>query len=81
MEGSQCTVGYYVDDLIATHKKTKELNKLKDQLEEEYGEMTSTLGDDQTYLRINISFRRNNKTAALSMTSTRPLRNLRKLKS
>ena len=57
---------YYVGDLIATHKKTKVLNELKDQLEEEYGEMTSTLGDNQTYLGIDISFRRNDKTAALS---------------
>ena len=57
IKGSQCTVGYYVDDLIATHKSSKVLNELKEQLEEEYGKMISTLGDNQTYLGIGISFR------------------------
>lgn len=67
IEGTQCTVGYYVDDLIATHKNQKVLSELKEQLEEEYGEMSATFRDDQTYLRMDISFRRDSKTATLSM--------------
>ena len=67
IKGTQCTVGYYVDDLIATHKNTRVLNELKEQLEEEYGEMTATFGDDQTYLGIDIQFKRDSKTVALSM--------------
>ena len=61
------SIGFYVDNLIITHVDQKGLIELKKQLEEEYGEMLSTLGDEQTYLGIDIKFNRENKTARLSM--------------
>ena len=67
IEGKQCTVGYYVDDLIATHESRMVLKVLKAQLEEEYGEMSATFGDTQTYLGMEICFKREDKTATISM--------------
>ena len=61
--------GYYVGKLIATHKSQEVLNKLKEQLEKEYGEISATFGDKQTYLGIDIRFMRKDKKAALSMKS------------
>ena len=63
----QCTIGYYVDDLIAGHREKKVLKELQKQLEAECGEMTATIGDEQTYLGIDIKFKWKNKTALLSM--------------
>ena len=67
IDGKQCTIGYYVDDLIATQKNQMVLKELKEQLEEEYGEMSATFGDTQTYLGMDISFNRKDKTATISM--------------
>ena len=73
VEGTQCAIGYYMDDLIATHKNHKVLTELKEQLEEEYREMTATFGDNQTYLGMDINFRQDNKTGAISIISVQEI--------
>ena len=53
--------------LLQPTRNQKVLNELKEQLKEEYGEMSATLRDDQTYLGMDISFRQDSKTAAINM--------------
>ena len=69
VKGKQCTIGYYVDDLIATHVDKVVLEDLKKELDKEYGEMSATYGDEQTYLGMDIKFDRTTKQAKISMKS------------
>lgn len=81
IDKKQCTIAYYVDNLMATHKDSKVLMDLKEQLEKEYGEMTVTTGDNHVYLGMDIKFNRENKTAEILMSGhiDKAIENLRNL--
>jgi len=69
MEGSQCTVGFYVDDLIGTHKKDSVLEKVRDVIENEYGDIGAKISDTFTYLGIDFEVDRKNKWTKATMVS------------
>ena len=70
INGNQCTICCYVDDLLITHVDENVLTELKEQLEKEYGEMSNVIcGDELTFLGIDIKIVRSDKTARLTMTS------------
>ena len=65
----QCTIGFYVDDLFATHYKKKVLEQIRDKIEVNFGEMGVTFGDQQTYLGMDLFFDRKSKKVEITMKS------------
>jgi len=66
IDGHQCTICWYVDDMKISHKKSKTVNRIIRQMEEKFGKMTITRGNKHTFVGIDIEFKRNG-TVALSM--------------
>jgi hypothetical protein len=69
IEGSQCTVGFYVDDLLGTHKKKSVLEEIQKVIENEYGDIGATISDTFTYLGIDFKIDRKNKWTEATMIS------------
>ena len=70
INGKQCTIAFYVDDLFCTHAEVKVLEEIRNKIEAEYGELSGvTFGDEHIFLGIDIKIVRSSKTAELRMTS------------
>jgi len=70
IEGSQqCTIGFYVDDLLGTHKKKSVLENIRQVIENEYGDIGVSISDIFTYLGINFKINRKNKWTEATMIS------------
>jgi hypothetical protein len=57
IEGSQCTVCWYVDDNKISHKNPKVVDKVIGKLEEKFGPMSKTRGKDHDFLGMSLTFR------------------------
>ena len=56
IEGSQCTICWYVDDNKISHKSKKVIESVITKIEQKFGKMTKTYGDDQEFLGMDIKF-------------------------
>ena len=56
IDGSQCTVCWYVDDVKTSHKNCKIVDKVIKALEEDFGKMTIRRGKKHTYVGMNVTF-------------------------
>ena len=61
VNGKQCTIVWYVDDLKVSHMDHKVNMEVIDKLREHFGALEATTGDDNTFLGINYSIDRENK--------------------
>jgi hypothetical protein len=68
-QGSQCTIAFYVDDLIGTHKSKEVLHEVKKAIENEYGDIGATFSDKFTYLGIDFELDRENRWCKATMIS------------
>ena len=57
IEGSQCTVTFYVDDNFISHKNSKVVNDVIRELEIHVGKLTVTRGNKFDFLGMNILIR------------------------
>ena len=55
VEGSQCTICWYVDDVKISHKNKHVVDEVIERLEEDFGKMTVTRGKKHTYVGMNIT--------------------------
>jgi hypothetical protein len=67
INGSQCTICWYVDDTKISHKDPNVVSLIISTLESHFDKMTVTRGDTHTFLGMNITFNRPNRTATISM--------------
>src|SRR5210317_2147905 len=58
IEGSQCTICWYVDDNKISHKKASVVDEVISKIEEKLGKMTTTRGDDHDFLGMNVKFKK-----------------------
>ena len=56
IDGSQCTILWYVDDTKISHKDEKVVRNLIGALEEKFGEMTKSFGNSHEFLGMEIFF-------------------------
>jgi hypothetical protein len=68
IEGSQCTVGWYVDDTMIAHKNPAVTDHILQQIESKFGAMTITRGRQHEFLGMNITFH-DDGTASILMPS------------
>jgi hypothetical protein len=69
IEGSQCTIVVYVDDLFCTHKKRSVLKWIDKEISNRFGDIKMKYGDVLTYLGIDFKFNRQDKYCAMKMKS------------
>ena len=56
IEGKQCTIGYYVDDNVATHDCNTVLQRVADIVATEVGNITITTGNKHNFLGMDLVF-------------------------
>jgi hypothetical protein len=68
IDGTQCTIGWYVDDTKISHVKPAVVTRIINILEDRSGKMTVTRGHAHTFLGMNIKYL-GNGTASIHMPS------------
>ena len=56
IDGSQCTIGWFVDDTKISHVKASVVTKIINVLETRFGKMKVTRGNSHTFLGMNIKY-------------------------
>ena len=69
VEGSQCTIAFYVDDLFCTHKKRSVLEWIDKEISDRFGDIKMKYGKELTYLGIDFKFNTEDKYCAMTMKS------------
>jgi hypothetical protein len=69
IEGTQCTVGWYVDDTKISHVNPEVVTQVVKAIEESFGKMTVTRGNDHTFLGMDIKFNKEARTVTLTMNN------------
>lgn len=57
IDGSQCTVAWYVDDNKVSHKDPAVVSQVLKKIEKKFGKMTVTRGKKHTFLGMNIEYK------------------------
>ena len=66
INGKQCSIGFYVDDVIAAHDDDEVLTELIDTIKKKVGEITVSRGNRHTFLGMDLTFHEN-RTVSISM--------------
>ena len=66
INGSQCTICWYVDDNKLSHKDPKVVTKILDEMESKFGKLTTTRGKEHTFLGMKLKIKKN-KTFEVDM--------------
>ena len=61
IEGSQCTIYWYVDDTKISHKKKEVVERIINILEKRFGKMTVEQGNKHTFVGMDFEFTGNGK--------------------
>ena len=67
IDGSQCTIAWYVDDNKISHKDPAVVTRMINIIEEEFDTMTVTRGKEHVFLGMHIKYT-NERTAEITMT-------------
>ena len=67
IKGSQCTIGFWVDDNKISHKDPNVVTEVIEELEKHFGKMKVSRGREHTFLGMKIKFNEN-KTMSIDMT-------------
>ena len=58
IDGSQCTIAFYVDDNKISHRDSKEVDGIIDQLRKEFGNVTYSRRKQHDFLRMDVVFKK-----------------------
>ena len=67
IEGSQCTISWYVDDTKISHVNPNVVTMIIEKMEQQFGKMTVTRGDEHIFLGMHIKYDKRAKTATITM--------------
>ena len=67
INGKQCTIAWYVDDTKISHVDDAVVSEIIGQIEERFGKMTVTRGDEHVFLGMRIRYVKTNGTAEIMM--------------
>ena len=65
INGSQCTVCWYVDDNKVSHVDKKVVSEVMEKIEEHFGKMKVSCGDKHDFLGMKIELNRKDKTVSI----------------
>jgi Reverse transcriptase (RNA-dependent DNA polymerase) len=68
IEGSQCTVSWYVDDNKISHVNPDVVTMIIDKIEEKFDKMTVTRGNEHVFLGMHIKYDKSARTANIKMS-------------
>jgi hypothetical protein len=68
IEGNQCTIAWYVDDMKISHVDSNVVTMIIGKLEERFDKMTVTRGKEHVFLGMNIKYT-DKRTAIVTMRS------------
>ena len=68
VNGTQCTMAWYVDDNKLSHKDPKVVDALLQEMTNRFGELTVTRGDEHTFLGMKLKIDRIKKFFTVDMT-------------
>jgi hypothetical protein len=66
IDGSQCTIAWYVDDNTISHKDPAVVTRMIEEIKNTFGKMTVTRGREHVFLGMHIAFT-DEKTAVITM--------------
>ena len=66
INGSQCTICWYVDDNKLSHKDPKVVTNILNEMESKFGKLTTTRGKEHTFLGMKLKIKKN-KTFEVDM--------------
>ena len=69
IQGSQCTIVWFVDDNKISHKDPEVVRDMVQHIEAKFGTMTKTEGDEHEFLGMKLQFNRHDKTVKILMQS------------
>ena len=61
INGKQCTIAWYVDDVKISHTEQSVIDKIVSELKVEFGDLKITNGTEHDYLRMKIKLRKDKK--------------------
>ena len=61
IQGKQCTIVWYVDDVKVSHVDPKVVTKIIEEIEESFGDVSAVRGDKHTFLGMNMTFTKDKK--------------------
>ena len=67
INGKQCTIVWYVDDVKVSHMEQSVLDDITDMMQEHFGKMDIVKGDEHSYLGMNITINRKKKIIEIDM--------------
>ena len=67
INGKQCTIAWYVDDTMLSHKDANVVTEIIEQIEEQFGKMTVERGREHVFPGMNIHYKENGGTAEITM--------------
>ena len=67
IDGQQCTIVWYVDDVKVSHKSDKVGKKIIDAIGDKFGGIVSHIGQQHTYLGMNLTYN-DDKTVTINMS-------------
>jgi hypothetical protein len=68
IDGAQCTIGFWVDDNVASHMSNGVLDSVILELEKHVGKMVVSRGDTHIFLGMLIKFRREDNALSIDMS-------------
>ena len=66
IDGSQCTIAWYVDDNKISHRDPTVVTRMIEEIKNTFGKMTGTRGREHVFLGMHITYT-NEKTAIITM--------------
>ena len=67
VNGSQCTMTWYVDDNKLLHKDPRVVDSILKEMTNRFGELTTTRGDEHVFLGMKLKIDRRSKTFTVDM--------------
>lgn len=67
INGAQCTICIYVDDNKISHKELTVVKDIISKIEDKFGKMEVTYGDEHTFLGMKLKYNRKRKTVTVDM--------------
>ena len=67
INGKQCTISWYVDDNKLSHIETTVVDQILGVIKKHFGELTTSRGNEHSFLGMNIKFDKEKQTVAINM--------------
>ena len=68
VNGTQCTMCWYIDDNKLSHKDSRVVDSILQEMTDKFGELTTTRGDEHVFLGMKLKINRKDKNFSVDMS-------------